>query len=159
MGLSSAFETLKRAGDSITTKFESIRSNFESAIGTYTGTFGNDLRNGTMTGVNYSGLAEVNTAIESWLELIDQDLAKLEAMDPTVAFKGEQFVDAIKGFIESVKVTCHNVSSNLREFQKIMNDAIAAYQARDTQLKSDISSASESVKSQATEYEQVSHNG
>ncbi len=159
MSISSSFETLKRAGDSLSSKFESIQNNFESAIGRYVGTFSNELRNGSMTGINYQGAVAINTAIENWLSKIDQDLAQLEALDPTGAFKGQQFITAIQDFILSVKQTCHNVSSNLREFQDILNRAIAAYKARDTQLKSDISSTSESVKSQASEYEHVGHQG
>lgn len=159
MSISSSFQTIKRAGDSISTKFDHIRSQVESAIGTYTGTFGNELRNGTMTGINYANASAINTAIENWLSKIDQDLSEIEAIDTSSAFKGEQFTAAIQDFILSVKQTCHNVSSNLREFQKILNEAIAAYKTRDTQLKSDISKASEGVLSQASEYEQVSHQG
>lgn len=159
MSISSSFETIKRAGNSIASKFDSIRNNFESAIGVYTGTFGNELRNGTMTGINYANASAINTAIENWLSKIDQDLAQIEAIDASNAFRGEQFTTAIQDFILAVKETCHNVSSNLREFQDILNRAIAAYKARDTQLKSDIGSASESVRSQASEYGQVSHQG
>ncbi len=159
MSISSSFETLKRAGDSISTKFDSIRNNFESAIGTYVGTFGNELKNGNMTGINYANASAINTAIENWLSKIDQDLQQIEAVDASGAFKGEQFTTAIQEFIIAVRDTCHNVASNLREFQDILNRAIAAYKQRDAQLKSDIGSASESVKSQATEYGQVSHQG
>lgn len=159
MSISSSFETIKRAGDSISTKFNSIRSNFESAIGTYTGTFGNELKNGTMTGINYANASAINTAIENWLSKIDQDLKQVEAIDATGAFKGEQFTTAIQDFIISVKDTCHNVASNLREFQELLNKAIAAYKARDTQLKSDITSSAETVKSQASEHQAVSHQG
>ena len=42
MSISSSFETIKRAGNSIASKFDSIRNNFERAIGVYTGTFGNE---------------------------------------------------------------------------------------------------------------------
>lgn len=159
MGISSAFETIKRTGDSISSKFNSIRSGFESAVGTYTGTFGNDLKNGTMTGINYQGASAINEAIENWLSKIDSDLDAIQDIETNGAFKGEQFTAAISDFVLAVKETCHNVSSNLREFQDILNRAIVQYKERDEQLKSDISSSSETVRSQASEREQVSHQG
>ena len=128
MSISSSFQTIKRAGNSISTKFDSIRSQVESYIGTYTGTFGNELRNGTMTGINYANASAINTAIENWLSKIEQDLSQIEAIDTSSAFKGEQFTAAIQDFILSVKKTCYYVSSNLREFQKILNEAIAVVQ-------------------------------
>lgn len=159
MSISSSFETIKRAGDSISTKFNSIKSNFESAIGTYTGTFGNELKNGTMTGINYASASAINTEIENWLTKIDEDLKQVEAIETSGAFKGEQFTAAIQDFIISVKDTCHNVASNLREFQELLNSAIAAYKQRDAQLKSDINSASDTIRSQAAEHEAVGHQG
>lgn len=155
--ITSTFETLKRTADSITTKFETIRSNISSEVGIYTGTFGNEILNGSMTGVNYAGLGEVNTAIETWLTTIETDLAKLEAVDATGAFKGEQFLAAIDSFILAVRETCYNLSSNLREFQTIMNQAIEKYRARDEQLKTAIGGTADKVKSEASLYEKVEH--
>ena len=112
-----------------------------------------------MTGINYANAGAINTAIEAWLTQIDADLKQVEAIETSGAFKGEQFTAAIQDFIVAVKETCHNVSSNLREFQTILNNAIAAYKQRDAQLKSDINTASDSVRSQAQEHETVSHQG
>lgn len=145
-GILNTFEKVKRAGDSISSKIDSVKNNFQSAVGNYVANFGSELKYGTATGVNYAGLGEVNTAIETWLKNLETILAGLEAKDPTVAFKGEQYLSAVSDFIVSVKEVCGNVASRLREFEDVMNRAIDAYQARDKQMQKDINTTSDDLK-------------
>ena len=65
--------------------------------------------------------------------------------------------DAIGEFVKGIKDAAHNHTTQLRQFQEMLNQAIAAYKERDAEISGSLNDAAGEARSSAEEMARVSH--
>ena len=106
----------------------------------------------TVVGINVNQIPTMKSAIREYVASVETALAELKNYDPTVAFKGEEIVPALQGYIDAVIETCGAIVSNMLAFNDQLTEVENAYKAKDTTAASTIKSSAESTRSAYTRY-------
>lgn len=110
-------------------------------------------KNGTtVVGINVNQIPAMKQAIREYVTSIETALKELKNYDPEVAFKGEDIVPALKGYIDAVIETCGAIVSNMLAFNDQLTEVENAYKAKDEAAASTITSSAESTRSAYTRY-------
>lgn len=110
-------------------------------------------RNGTtVVGINVNYIPDMKTEIRAYVDSINTALGELKNYDPTVAFKGDDLVPALQGYIDAVIETCGAIVSNMLAFNDQLTEIEAAYKAKDQASSEIIKSSAESTRSAYTKY-------
>ena len=110
-------------------------------------------KNGTtVVGINVGHIPAMKAAIRQYVADIETALAELKNYDPTVAFKGEEIVPALQGYIDAVIETCGAIVSNMLAFNDQLTEVENAYAQKDQTAASTIKSSAESTCSAYTRY-------
>lgn len=159
-GIKGFANTVERGFDDLKTMGQGLVSRVTNAVGTYVGQFSSQLLNGNMAGINYQEASAINDAIEKYIEKIDEDIRQVSDQAEELSksgLKGDQMNAAIGTFVQAIKTAAHNHTSQLRQFQDILNRAIAAYKERDVEISSGLGDASDEAVHSAEEMAHVSH--
>lgn len=105
----------------------------------------------TIIGINVNQIPQMKQAVRSYVDGLQKQLDKLNAIDPKTAFKGE-ISTAIVEFIDAVKQACQAVVSNMLAFNDQLTKVQAAYENRDSEMKSRIKADTEAARSSFTNY-------
>lgn len=105
----------------------------------------------TVVGINVNQIDSMKQAIRNYVDNLQKTLDKLDAVDPTIAFKGE-VTGAIIEYINAVKTACQAVVSNMLAFNDQLTKVQEAYLAKDTELKSRITADADTTRSSFKAY-------
>ena len=158
--LKSYSNAIERGFDDLKTLGTSMINRVSNAIGTYVANFSNTILNGNMAGINYQEASAINDAIEEYIQRIDEDIQEVSNQAEELSksgLKGDKMNVAIGEFVQAIKIAAHNHTSQLRQFQDILNRAIAAYKERDIEISTGLDDASEEAKSSTEELQRFSH--
>ena len=159
-GIKGFANQVERGWDDLMTTGKSFLGKITNAVGTYCAQFSNQLMNGNMAGINYQEASAINDEIENYITKIDEDIQGVSDQAEELSksgLKGDQMNAAIGNFVQAVKTAAHNHTSQLRQFQDILNRAIAAYKERDVEISGSLDDAGEEAKSSVEELERFSH--
>lgn len=102
-------------------------------------------------GINANEVPNMQNAIRTYIDEVKQTVAKLDALDPTIAFKGE-YANAVREYVEAVKYACSAVTSQLLAFNDQLTAIQNAYAVNDAQLRGNVSSWAQGTRETFTEY-------
>ena len=151
---------VQRGWDDLTTLGSSVINKVTNAVGNYVAQFGSQLMNGNMAGINYETAAEINQAIENYIKKIDEDIQQVSnnaADSSRKGLRGQEMNAAIGEFVKGIKDAAHNHTTQLRQFQQMLNQAIAAYKQRDAEISGSLNDAAGEARSSAEEMARVNH--
>ena len=106
----------------------------------------------TVVGINVGHIEAMKTEIRSYVADIEKALSELKNYDPAVAFKGDEIVPALQGYIDAVIETCGAIVSNMLAFNDQLTEVQKAYAEKDLSAASAIKSSAESTRSAYTRY-------
>lgn len=109
----------------------------------------------TVVGINVNQIPAMKTAIREYVATVDSALDELKNYDPTVAFKGEEIVLALKEYIDAVKEACSAITSNMLAFNDKLTEVQIAYEKKDSHTASQIKSSAESTRQAYTKYSEL----
>lgn len=153
-------EGISRWGDDLYTAGTNLISKMTNAVSSYVATFADTLMNGNMAGINYETASGINDAIETYIQKIDEDIQAVSdkaAESSKQGLRGQQMNDAIGEFVKGVKEAAHNHTTQLRQFQDMLNKAIAAYKQRDAEISGSLNDAAGEARASAEEMARVNH--
>lgn len=107
--------------------------------------------NGTKTGRNIAGVTaqfatHFETACTAYITKVKNDIAKIEAVDASVAFQGTALKGALERFIESVKKVANNFADSLEKAEnQIIQSVASAYRTQDTDVAKDLNADSSNL--------------
>ena len=159
-GIKSFTNQVQRGWDDLTTLGSSVVNKITSTVGNYVSQFSSQLLNGNMAGINYETASGINEAIEAYIKKIEDDIQGVSdkaAESSRQGLRGQQMNDAIGEFVKGVKTAAYNHTTQLRQFQEILNQAIAAYKERDTEISGALSDAGSEAAGSADEMARVNH--
>lgn len=110
----------------------------------------------TVVGINVNQIDAMKQAIRNYVDNLQKTLDKLDAVDPTVAFKGE-VTGAIIEYINAVKTACQAVVSNMLAFNDQLTKVQEAYLTKDSELKSRITADADTTRSSFKAYSEGSN--
>lgn len=151
---------LQRKWDDLTTSSSSLVNRITSTIGNYVAQYSTQLQGGDMAGINYETAAGINEAIETYIKKIEEDIQGVSdkaAESSRQGLRGQKMNDAIGEFVKGVKTAAYNHTTQLRQFQEILNQAIAAYKERDAEISGALSDAGSEAASAVDEMARVNH--
>ena len=160
MSIKAFTNAVQRGWDDLTTMGANVVNKITNSVGTYMAQFGSQLMNGNMAGINYQTASAINDAIEKYIQKIDDDIQQVSDKAGEASkqgLKGQQMNDAIGEFVKGIKDAAHNHTTQLRQFQEMLNQAIAAYKERDAEISGSLNDAAGEARSSAEEMARVSH--
>lgn len=129
-----------------------VKDLFGSTIGGTIDQVTSLFQNGTtVVGINVNQIPSMKEAIRKYVDNLNQILAKLDAVDPSIAFKGV-YAEAVTEYILSVKQACQSVISNMLAFNDQLTKVQEAYENKDTEMKTRLSSDAETTRSSFQNY-------
>lgn len=152
---------LQKAKQFVGTTFNSgkraITDFFNGTVQKKVAEVGSFFKNGTtVVGINVGQIPTMKTAIREYVGTVESALAELKNYDPTVAFKGDEIVPALQGYIDAVIETCGAIVSNMLAFNDQLTEVETAYKNKDNTAASTIKSSAESTRSAYTKYTEQS---
>lgn len=115
--------------------------------------YGNQLlqpsQNG-IVGINANQIPAMKKAIDDYVVAIKTHLNKINpTADANSAFKGEEVQKAVEEYVTNVKTYCFNLTSQLRAFEKKLDDIKATYDANKQTFAKNIRNDAGTVKNAA----------
>lgn len=159
-GIKSFTNQVSRTWDDLTTSGSNLVNRITSSVGNYVSQFASQLMTGNMAGINYETASAINEAIETYIKKIEEDIQGVSdkaAESSKQGLKGQQMNEAIGEFVKGVKTAAYNHTTQLRQFQEILNQAIAAYKQRDAEISGSLNEAGSEAASSADEMARVNH--
>ncbi len=151
---------VQRGWDDLATTGASLVNKVQSAVGSYVGQFGTQLMTGNMAGINYQTSEQINQEIENYIKKIEEDIQEVSdkaAESSKQGLKGQKMNDAIGDFVKAVKEAAHNHTTQLRQFQEMLNQAIEAYKQRDAEISGSLNDSAGEARSSVEEMARVNH--
>lgn len=105
------------------------------------GLFGNQSVGAALAGVTEAMAQNIAQGIESYESRVRAVLEKLNAVDPSEAFKGSSLTAALNNFVEGVKQVSNNYLNRLTDAEnQIVRSVASAYASQDETLSGQLNS-------------------
>ena len=105
-----------------------------------------------LIGINVNKIPDMKAAVETYVGKVNTEIAKLENVEATLGFKGDDIVPGFTGYIATVIKASKDLVSNLNVFKDKLVEIQEAYAKKDEANASILTEKKETASSLYSEY-------